>query len=111
MNFISRFYHMRGYHTRIIPMNQLLCKNCKYFIADKKDCRNFDHTDLVTGYKIYDSASNARSLETKCGKYAKHFEYNNFKVVTGPYYFIKEFWGFLLLPTIGIVVFLVNKKS
>lgn len=106
MNFISR-----GYNTRMIPMSQLLCKNCKYFIADKKECGNFFHTDLVTGHKIYDSAINARSLDTKCGKYAAHFEYNIFKGFTAPYYFVKEFWGYMLLPTIGIVVLLVNKKS
>lgn len=109
MNVISRGYHIRCYHTRIIPMNQLLCKNCKYFIANKKDCGNFVNTDLVTGHKIYESASHARSIDTKCGKYAKHFEYNTLKVVTVPYYFVKEFWSILLLPTIGIVVFLVNK--
>jgi hypothetical protein len=100
---------MRGYHTRLIPMNQLLCKNCKHFIGDKMDCRMFVNTDLVTGNKIYDSASTARRLDSKCGKYGKHFEYNNFKVVTGPYYFVKEFWGILLIPTIGIVGFVYNK--
>ena len=102
---------MRGYHIRVITTSQLLCKNCKYFIADNKECGFFVNTDLVTGQKYYDSASNARSLDTKCGKYGKHFEYNNFKVVTVPYYFVKEFWGLLILPTIGVVVFLVNKKS
>jgi hypothetical protein len=90
-------------------MNQLLCKNCKYFIADKMDCGMFVNTDLVTGRRIYDSASNARNLDTKCGKYAKHFEYNTLKVVTVPYYFVKEFWGILLLPTIGFVGFVYNK--
>ena len=100
---------MRRYHTRVIPINQLLCKNCKYFIADKKDCGFFVNTDLVTGQKYYDSASNARSLDSKCGKYAKHFEYNTLKVVTVPYYFVKEFWGILLLPTIGFVGFVYNK--
>ena len=102
---------LRGYHTRLIPITQLLCKDCKHFIADKKDCGMFVNTDLVTGYKIYDSASNSRSLDTKCGKYGKHFEYNNFKVITVPYYFVKEFWGILLLPTIGIVGFVYNKLS
>ena len=101
MKLISRLYH-----TRLTPPSQFLCKNCKYFIADKKDCGNFVHTDLVTGHKIYGSASNARSLDTKCGKYAKHFEYNNFKIVTVPYYFVKEMWPYLLLPTIGILAFL-----
>ena len=100
-----------SYHTRVLPMTKLLCKNCKYFIADNKECRNFVHTDLVTGQKIYETARFARTLESNCGKYAKHFEYNTLKVVTAPYYFIKEFWSFLLLPTIGVVVILVNKKS
>ena len=97
--------------SRMIPTSQLLCKNCKYFIADKKECGNFVHTDLVSGQKIYETASFARTLESNCGKHAKHFEYNNFKVVTVPYYFLKEFGYLLFLPTIGIVVFLVNKKS
>lgn len=101
----------RRYNTQMIPMSQLLCKNCKYFIADKKDCGYFDHTDLVTGHKIYESAVFARSQDTKCGKYATHFEYNIFKVFTAPYYFVKEFWGYMFLPTIGIIVLLVNKKS
>ena len=97
--------------SRMIPMSQLLCKNCKYFIADKMECGMFANTDLVSGQNFYDSASYARSLDTKCGKYGKHFEYNNFKVVTVPYYFLKEFGYLLFLPTIGIVVLLVNKKS
>lgn len=101
---------MKFNHTRIIPMTQLLCNNCKHFIADNKECRNFVHTDLVTGQKIYETASFARTLESNCGKYGKHFEYNNFKVVSTPYYFVKEFWSILLLPAIGLVVFLVNKK-
>jgi hypothetical protein len=90
-------------------MNQLLCKNCKHFIADKKECGNFVNTDLVTGQKIYETASFARTLESNCGKHGKHFEYNTLTVVTIPYYFVKEFWGILLLPTIGIVGFVYNK--
>lgn len=97
--------------SRVIPLNQLLCKNCKYFIADKMECGMFVNTDLVSGQNFYDSASYARSLDTKCGKHATHFEYNNFKVFTTPYYFVKEFWGYMFLPTIGIVLLLVNKKS
>ena len=106
MKFISRLYH-----TRLIPPSQFLCKNCKYFIADKKECGNFVHTNLVTGQKIYETASFARTLESNCGKYGKHFEYNIFKAVTGPYYFVKEMWPYLLLPTIGIVGLFVGNKS
>jgi len=73
--------------------NKKLCKDCKYFIADKKKCSKFEDLDIVTGKKVYETAVSLRN--NNCGKEGKYFEKNNFKVITEPYYFIKEYYYYI----------------
>ena len=87
--------------NRIIPRK--LCKDCKYFIAHKKECALFGDTDLVNGKHDYNYAKTSRNNEDKCGEDAKYFEENNNKIITVPYYFIlngMQFWPFL--PLVGL---------
>jgi hypothetical protein len=84
-----------------------ICKDCKYFIGDKLHCRKFGDTDLITGKVSYDTARSVRNNETKCGEKASHFEKNNFKFVTEPYYYVKENLIFLTTGTLlGLYVYL-----
>ena len=88
--------------TRILPRK--LCKDCKYFIAHKKECALFGDIDLVNGKHDYNYAKTARNNEHKCGENAKYFEENNNKIITVPYYFILDiasFWPFL--PLVGLL--------
>lgn len=79
-----------------------LCVNCKHFIADKRRCVVFGETDLVTGSIDYDTASCSRLNEQKCGENALYFEENQYKLITVPYYFVKEYW--FLSPVFLIVM-------
>jgi hypothetical protein len=76
--------------TLIVPKK--LCKDCKFFIANEKQCMKFGNTDLVTGQQDYDYASSTRNNNHKCGEDAKYFEENNFKFLTVPYYFTLAYW-------------------
>jgi carbon starvation protein CstA len=67
-----------------------ICKDCRHFIGNNMECRKFGVTNLVTGKVTYDAAWLARSEEKKCGKEAIHFEENQFKIITVPYYFFKS---------------------
>ena len=87
--------------NRILPRK--LCKDCKYFIARKKECALFGDIDLVSGKHDYNYAKTSRNNEDKCGENAKYFEENNNKIITVPYYFILDsasFWPFI--PLVGI---------
>lgn len=73
--------------NRLVPTK--LCKDCKHFIAHKKECALFiDNTDLVYGKNDYNHARDSRKNEDKCGEKALYFEENTNKIVTVPYYFI-----------------------
>jgi len=73
--------------NRLVPTK--LCKDCKYFIAHKKECALFiENTDLIYGNNDYNYANTVRKNEDKCGEEAKYFEENTNKIVTVPYYFI-----------------------
>jgi hypothetical protein len=61
------------------------------------ECRKFENTNIITGKVTYDSAYSVRADEKKCGKDAILFEENNCKIITVPYYFLKENW-LLLIP-------------
>jgi len=100
----------------IIVNNKKICKNCKYYKADTKQCRFFYETDLVTGKKTYEYASLMRKQDDKCSINANFFKINNFKFITVPYYFFKDYW----LPSMLIIIislyiyadlFLLNKLS
>jgi len=93
--------------TRILPRK--LCKDCKFFIAHKKECALFGDTDLVNGKHDYNYAKNARNNNDKCGEDAKFFEENNNKIMTVPYYFIlniASYWQ--LTPVIALGFFYIT---
>jgi len=68
-----------------------ICRDCKHFMGDKKQCAIFGDTDLVSGEVSYPSARQMRDDEKKCGTDAVRFEKNHFKLLTVPYYFAKEY--------------------
>jgi len=57
-----------------------------------RECSLFGDVDMVHGKHSYTYASTARLSETKCGKEAVYFEENSAKILTVPYYFIKDNW-------------------
>ena len=67
-----------------------ICKDCK-FLANS-ECKKFGDVDLVTGEISYSSAKYIRADETKCGVNGVLFEKNNYKIITVPYYFVKQYW-------------------
>ena len=79
-----------------------ICNDCKHFIADEKTCGKFFEIDLVSGKKTYEPARIIRKNTEQCGETATSFEPNHFKVITAPYYFLKENIIFIILlgPTI-----------
>lgn len=81
-----------------------ICRDCKYFIGDKLECRKFGDTNVVTGEITYNSARSVRSDEKKCGEDGIHFEENQFKIITEPYYFVKQSW-ILVLSTSFIALY------
>lgn len=82
-------------HTSLIPTKRI-CKDCKYFIGNDLECRKFGDTDIITGKVTYEYARSIRTDEKKCGDKAIHFEENQFKMVTIPYYFLKGYWPIFL---------------
>ena len=93
--------------NRIVPKK--LCKDCKHYIAHKKECALFGDLDLVNGKHNYNYAKYARNNEDKCGEDAKFFEDNNNKIMTVPYYFvlnIASYWQ--LTPVIALGFFYIN---
>jgi hypothetical protein len=88
-----------------LPNTKKLCRDCKHYIANKQQCSIFGHVNMVTGKETYDYASSVRSDNEKCGEVAKAFEKNNYKIITVPYYFLKEYWFFS--PVIGLSAFYI----
>ena len=66
------------------------CSDCKFFIANKKECGNFGVVDMVTSKTTFEYAIDVRNDETKCGENAIFFKKNKFKFITAPYYFYLE---------------------
>jgi len=81
-------------HSCVIRSPDKLCKNCKYFIPYKNECRLFGKTDYISANHLYDNAEKIRNSDDKCGYVGKMYEENNFKLITYPYYFIKNYWYF-----------------
>lgn len=81
-----------------------ICRDCKHFIPDKRECRIFNETHLVTGEISYESARLAREYENNCGEEAVFFEKNQYKIITVPYYFLKDYW---VLTISGVYVTLM----
>ena len=82
-------------HASLIPTKRI-CKDCKHFIGNDLECRKFGDTDIITGKVTYEYARSMRRDEKKCGDNAIHFEENHFKIVTVPYYFLKDNWPIFL---------------
>ena len=70
-----------------------LCKDCRFYIANTRECSVFSDSNLGTGEKSYDYASSARQNDNKCGKIAVYFQENNYKLLTVPYYFFINNWA------------------
>jgi hypothetical protein len=70
--------------------NKPICANCRFFIPNKNECSKFGNVNIITGKYNYDSASNVRKDEDKCGEYAIFFQKNHFKFITVPYYFVLD---------------------
>jgi len=84
-----------------IPTKKI-CKDCRYFIGNSIECRKFGSTNLVTGKITYESAMRVREDEKKCGPDAILFEENHFKIITIPYYFLKDDQVGLVLVAVGL---------
>jgi hypothetical protein len=81
--------------SRLMTVNKsLFCKDCKYFIANKNECGLFSELSLVTGKQTYKPAINVRNNE--CGKDAKYFIGNKYKLFTKIYYFFKKYLNIYL---------------
>jgi len=93
-------------HASVIPSKKI-CRDCKHFIGDSKECRKFDHVDIITGKVTYTSARIARESGDECGDTAVHFERNNFKIATVPYYFIKGNFTSLLFISFLLPLYLL----
>jgi len=89
-------------HTTIISPKRI-CRDCKFFIANNQRCAMFGETNIVTGKVTHDYASSVR-LSDKCGEEGKYFVKNNFRFVTAPYYFVKEYSPFICFAFIYSVV-------
>jgi len=83
-----------------------ICKDCKYFIGNAYECGKFGETDLITGKVTYLYARTIRGDKTKCGENAVDFEENNLKIITVPYYFMKDNWPIILALSFSSFVFI-----
>jgi hypothetical protein len=89
--------------------NKKICRDCKHFIANDWECAKFKDVNIITGKETFDSARSVRNNEKKCGDDANYFEENQYKIVTVPYYFLKEYWIFT--PIIGLSAFYFYKLA
>jgi hypothetical protein len=80
-----------------------ICNDCKYFIANDRKCAKFGEVNIITGKEIYEKAIDMRENNSKCGKDAQYFEKNNFKIITVPYYFLKDYWQ--VIPPLGVFIY------
>jgi hypothetical protein len=53
-----------------------ICKDCKNFIPENKQCELFGGVDMVTGLTTYMQAYQARNITEYCDKEAKYFQKN-----------------------------------
>jgi hypothetical protein len=83
---------MKLFFLLIAPIWALvpICKDCKFLV--NSECKKFGDVNLVTGEISYTLAKYIRADETKCGTKGVLFEKNNYKIITVPYYFVKEYW-------------------
>ena len=89
---LFRFYVLSTFFmcgSSLMPTKKI-CKDCKYFIGDNRECGRFGDTNIITGKVTYPYAKSVREDEQKCGEDAILFEENQFKIITIPYYFLKK---------------------
>jgi hypothetical protein len=82
-----------------------VCRDCKFFRPNTRECGYFGNTNLVSGKINYEYASTMRIDKNKCGEIAKQFEENKYKIVTVPYYFLLDYWYIFWI--IGVSFYLV----
>jgi hypothetical protein len=88
----------------IETQNKKICADCKFFIANKRECSKFGNVSIITGKHRYDSAVD------KCGIDAIFFKKNYFKFITLSYYFVLDNGIFLvsLCLIIGYISFIIK---
>lgn len=87
---------------------QKICRDCKFYIPNARECGKNPNINLVTGVKTYESAIFLRQQDGSCGPHAKDFEENHFKIVTAPYYFMRDWW-MIAIPFTYIIFFIKCK--
>jgi hypothetical protein len=98
---VLNLYLLTTFFSKVRPSltpTKKICRDCRYFIANNLECGKFGDTNLVTGKVTYPYARSIREDVKKCGEDAIHFEENHFKIVTVPYYFMKDGWP-IIIPT------------
>jgi hypothetical protein len=88
-----------------LPNTKKLCRDCRHYIANNEKCRIFGDVNIVSGKEYYDDARDARRDNNKCGDSANKFEENHYKIITVPYYFLKEYW--VISPIIAVSGFYI----
>lgn len=92
------FFNLFSKAQSSLMPSKKICKNCIHFIGDEIECRKFGDTNLITGKVTYDSARSVRENEKKCGIDATYFKENHFKIITIPYYFLRNYC-LILIPS------------
>jgi len=87
--------------------NKKLCRDCKHFIENNRECSLFGDTNIVTGKKNYERAIDVRRNNNECGENAIYFEKNNYRLITVPYYFLLTIWP--AIPWFILSAFYLNK--
>lgn len=95
-------------HSSLLPTNKI-CRDCKFYIPNYRECGKIPNVDLITGKISYNYASRFRDDEKQCGKEAKYFEKNNYKFITVPYYFMKDY-GLVIFSCFIILAPLIKIK-
>ena len=104
----ATFANILRVSSSALPNTKKLCRDCRHFIANEQQCRIFGDVNIVTGKELYDDARHARRDDNKCGELAKEFEENHYKIITVPYYFLKEYWAFSpLIAVFGCWIFII----
>lgn len=89
MKLLKFFVYLPLFNSSRITQKKI-CRDCKYFIPTYKECGQNSEINLVTGENKYKLAKHERKNLQGCGTDAKFFEPNKFKIITVPYYFVKE---------------------
>ena len=97
--------------SHLIQQPKKTCRDCKFFIANHRKCSKVVDVDLVTGDHYYHDAHDVRRNENECGQDAKLFKKNHYKLVTVPYYFLCDYWFFVVWLGLYSIVLTVEISS